>query len=64
MLSLRSLIYLWYTLILTTLPFTLRGNKKEEKKMDKFFIAVDKEAEKKNKEIWTKETIEAHGKSF
>ena len=23
MLSLRSLIYLWYTLVLTTLPFTL-----------------------------------------
>ena len=32
--------------------------------MDKLLVAADKEAEKRNKDMWTKEAIEEHGENF
>ena len=42
----------------------IERQKKEEREVDKLLAAADKEVEKRNKDMWTKEAIEEHGENF
>ena len=41
-----------------------RKRKRDEKDLDKLLLDADKEVERRNKQVWTKETIQAHGENF